>query len=440
MSRKYSAQYLSLIESDMKQSTEDALKQQEYILNSTARYHGNYVKTCLMPKLFSEDEYDYFSEIIDTLYGIFDIIINRYFEDEEYRRCFGFDKRLEELILRCDRRYLKIPIARIDIFYNEETGDFKFCEFNTDGSSAMNEDRELNNSIKNTAVFRKFAGEHEVRTCELFCSWISEMDAMYKERSGGKELENVAIADFIRNASLEEFEVFEECFKKMGYNTKICEISDMVYDGSVLRTGSGMDVRAVYRRAVTSDILRHYDEVSDFIEAVKDGNVLIFGDFFTQIVHNKILYKIIWEKATMDMLSDAQREYVIKHIPRTFRPGSIPKEQILCKKDNWILKPEDSYGSKGIYPGISYSDEEWKDIVENKVDFDSYILQEFHTPYTDYNYILENGKLRREKLYNLTGLYVYNGRLKGIYSRISKDPIISTQYNEMALPTVIVRR
>lgn len=439
MSKKFSKEYLSVIESDMKKSTEDALRQQEYILNSTARYHGNYVRTCYMPKLFSEDEYNRFSEIIDTLYGIFDKIILRYFEDEDYRKKFGFDERLERLILRCDRRYLTIPVARIDIFYNEETGDFKFCEFNTDGSSAMNEDRELNNSIKDTGAFKEYIKRNEVRTCELFYSWISEMELMYKEKSGGTELKNVAIADFTSNASMEEFEVFEQCFKKRGFNAEICEIRDMVYDNGVLKTKSGMEVQAVYRRAVTSDILKHYDEVSDFINAVSDNNVLLFGDFFTQIVHNKILYKIIWEEDTMNMLSELQKEFIIKHVPKTFRPGNIPMERIIGEKDKWILKPEDSYGSKGIYPGISFSDEEWKDIVENKVDFDSYILQEFYTPYADYNYILENGSLYKRKFYNLTGMYVYNGKFTGIYSRISKEPIISTQYNEMALATVIVK-
>lgn len=439
MSRKLSKEYLSVIEKDITASTHEAVRQREYILKSTARYHGNYVKTCYMPKLFSEYEYEYFSEIIDTLYGIFGKIINRYFDDKDYRKSFGFDERLENLILRCDRRYLTVPVARIDIFYDEEKKDFKFCEFNTDGSSAMNEDRELNNSIRDTAEFKEYSGRHSVRTCELFYSWIDEMARMYKEKSGGKELKNVAIADFIENASLEEFEVFKECFKKRGYNTEICEIKDMHYDKNVLRTKTGMEVQAVYRRAVTSDILKHYDEVFDFIAATKDNNVLLFGDFFTQIVHNKVLYKLMWDADTLDMLSDKQKEFIIKHVPRTFKASDISGDKIVCNKDRWILKPEDSYGSKGIYPGISYSDDEWKDIVENKVDFDSYIIQEFYTPYTDYNYILEDGKLHKKKFYNLTGMYVYNGKLTGIYSRISKDPIISTQYNEMALPTVIVK-
>ena len=50
---------------------------------------------------------------------------------------------------------------------------------------------------------------------------------------------------------------------------------------------------AIYRRAVTSDIMKHYEEVGDFIAAVKDNAVCLIGDFRTQIAHNKILYKIL---------------------------------------------------------------------------------------------------------------------------------------------------
>lgn len=128
------------------------------------------------------------------------------------------------------------------------------------------------------------------------------MEKMYAERKGGEKLDNIVIADFLESASMEEFEVFLSCFKDRGYNTEICEIRDMVYDGKNLYTPSGMKVNAIYRRAVTSDIMKHFDEVTAFISAVKDGNVVLFGDFFTQIAHNKILYKLMWEEDTLNML------------------------------------------------------------------------------------------------------------------------------------------
>jgi hypothetical protein len=51
-------------------------------------------------------------------------------------------------------------------------------------------------------------------------------------------------------------------------------------------------------------------------------------------------------------------------------------------------------------------------------------------------YQIENAKYK--KYSNITGMYVYNGKLAGLYSRIAKNSIISTQYSEMSLPTIVV--
>ena len=40
---------------------------------------------------------------------------------------------------------------------------------------------------------------------------------------------------------------------------------------------------------------------------------------------------------------------------------------------------------------------------------------------------------------NMTGLYVYNGEFAGVYSRLSDGRVVSTQYNEKAVPTLFVK-
>ena len=53
-------------------------------------------------------------------------------------------------------------------FLDESTGDVAFCEFNGDGSSGMNENREITHSVEQTATFKEFAKRHHVEACELF--------------------------------------------------------------------------------------------------------------------------------------------------------------------------------------------------------------------------------------------------------------------------------
>ena len=65
-------------------------------------------------------------------------------------------------------------------------------------------------------------------------------------------------------------------------------------------------------------------------------------------------------------------------------------------------------------------------------------MQQFNDPYRLPNIDLLSEDAEWVSTGNLTGLFVYNGRFRGVYSRISFDKMISTQYNEMSLPTIVV--
>ena len=79
-----------------------------------------------------------------------------------------------------------------------------------------------------------------------------------------------------------------------------------------------MQVDSIYRRAVTSDIMKHYEEVGDFIAAVKDNAVCLIGDFRTQIAHNKILYKILHLPQTQVFLTEEENAFLKAHVPMTY--------------------------------------------------------------------------------------------------------------------------
>ncbi|MGN0165432.1 MAG: glutamate-cysteine ligase family protein [Lachnospiraceae bacterium] len=417
----------------------------EYLLSSTAKYHERVVRTLYLPKLFTEKETGKFDTLIHTLYGIFDKVIAEYEKNGEYRKLFGFPEKLEKLILRPLGYGCNVPMARIDIFNNDETGEFKFCEFNTDGTSAMNEDRELNTAFGLSDAYKEFSGKYRLKSFELFDSWVEQVITLYHRYSVNENsLPSVAIVDFLENGTLNEFEIFRQRFEKRGISTRICDIRELDFDGENCYTPDGMKIDVIYRRAVTSDIMAHYDEVQSFLDAVVAEKVCLMGDFRTQIVHNKILFKVLHLKQTMLFLTKKEQMFVKAHVPMTLSLDSITSgdrtelyEDVMNNKNHWIIKPEDSYGSKGVLAGVECTDEVWKTTVKNNMN-GGYILQEFVEPYRLRNIDLLAGNTTWTTTSNLTGLFVYNGQFSGVYSRVSFEKMISTQYNEMSLPTMIV--
>lgn len=412
----------------------------EYMKASTAIHHGEYVRTCYMPKLFTEAVFARFSADIRTLYGILDKVIKAYYRDPAYRALFGFDRRTEELILRADPSISLLPMARIDFFYNEQTGAYKYCEFNTDGTSAMNEDRELNLAQQLSTVYRNFRASHITRTCELFASWVHTLCAVYQRARHTDQLPYVAIVDFMDCGTVNEFEVFQGFFVENGVPAEVCDLRSLQYNAEekVLYGPGGHRIDAIYRRAVTSDILERYDECGPLLAAVRDDAVLLVGDFHTQLVHNKTIFRILHEAQTMAMLTEEERAFVNAHVPltKTFEASDI--DYVLADKDAWILKPLDSYASRGVHAGVECTQEEWEHIVR-ATPLTGYLLQEFYRPYVTENYGLgADGAFGLNRYYNLTGVYVYDGVAQGIYSRVSLSPIISSQYSEKTLPTLLV--
>lgn len=438
--RDIERQYCEGMEKERKKHYDSGQKALEYIKNSTAKYHGRCVRTLYLPKIFEKSDIDNFENLLKVLYGIFDKVIERYLRDAEYRRLFGFDERLEELILLKPLYKTKLPVARIDIFYDEETGAFKFCEFNTDGTSAMNEDRELNNALRLTLAYQRFADMHNVHTFELFDTLARELKGIYDTTQHPVEHPHCGIVDFMDCATENEFMIAAQSLERNGCSAELCEIRELTYDGSALYSPSGRKLDMIYRRAVTCDIMAHYDEVQPFLQAVRDGNVCLLGDFRTQIVHNKIFYQVVQQEETLSMLTEEERVFVKEHFPYTerYQPDLVPAEMLIENQEKWILKPEDSYGSKGVYAGVEYDRREWEELVRKQYG-KHYIAQEFCTPYRSVNIdLMKSSDAEFQEYSNITGLYVYNGTFYGIYSRIAECSVISTQYSEMAVPTIVV--
>lgn len=448
----------------------------EEMRHGTATYKGVPIKFGYLPKYFSEEGFAKLKNDLEQAWRILVRVIEEYLDQADYRAMFGFSRELEEMILRRPAYSTLLPVCRLDIFLNEETGAFKFCEFNADGSSAMNENAELYRTYRNTLLYREMDERYEQEMFELFDSWVETFLGIYADgqkaevpgtdATGKDGLPLVAIVDFLeKGSSAAEFIAFREAFERAGCEAYVAEIRDMRYEGGRLLTGDGHPVDAVYRRAVTSDILAHREEVQPFLQAVRDRKVCLIGDFCTQVVHDKVLFRILHDPRTAAFLSGEDRHFIAEHVPYTamLTREIADREEVRKNRAKWIIKPRDSYGAHGIYPGRLCSDEEWNAQLDLRADTD-YILQEFVTPYrTDNIYFGPahpkavsadsektadaepvKAELAEEPQWqsfsNMTGVYLYGGRVAGIYSRASVTPIISVEGDEHEMTTIVLKK
>ena len=434
----YERELLERMLQNPRQSADDFQNIHRQIAESDLSFRGRCVQTLGVPKIFSADTYRHMTDFTTKCFALFHKVMERYFCDADYRKLFGFPAALEELILLSAGKPPFIPMARVDFFLQEDTEDITLCEINTDGASAMNEDRILGGLLSSHSAFQEYMTDKPHKRFELFDSWAAEFANMYQRMKNSDALPNVVIADFLEKATIHEFERFKESFISRGMQTEICDVRELSYTNGRLRTPSGMEVDAVYRRAVTADIMAEYDNTKPFIQAAKDGAVSLIGEFCTQIIHNKKIFLVLHHETTKSFLTAEEIAFVGNHVPLTLALSdeNIRSGRALEDKDAWIIKPYDSYGSKGVYAGLNYSAEDWAALV-NENTGSNYLMQRFTRPYKTPNIDYRKLSPSVRDYSNITGIFCYNEQPYGVYSRLAEGEIISSQYDEKTVATVL---
>mgnify|MGYP002623388490 CR=1 FL=1 len=441
LKNKVYEEYKNHINAHPDENRAGALAMKAVIEASPLNSNGVLDKTAHVPKIFSPEDIRIFEDIVGTSHRIFVKVIQHYREDEEYRKLFPFSKELEELILLPVPYDSLLPMARFDIFYNEDTGGFKFCEINTDGTAAMSRDLYIRKALELNPAHQEVASRYELKPFELFDSWVEEFLDIYGTYPNKKEAPHIAIADYLENATLADFDIFRERFENAGASCEICDIREMTYTGGTLYSPSGKAIDAIYRRAVTADVMDRFNESKALVDAVRDDAVFMAGSFATQVIHTKWLFYVLHHELTKQILDEAENAFIRAHVPLTveFAPGFISLEEVKLHKDSYIIKPMDAYASKGIYAaGREYDKCEW-DRITGELYNKGYICQEYCRQYMTDNIDFAWGDGKWHPYINMPGLYVYNGRFTGILMRAAcEERIIYAHDNERTLPVFTV--
>ncbi|MGI6104866.1 MAG: carboxylate--amine ligase [Raoultibacter sp.] len=425
---------------------------QSYMRNSTAIVHHEVVKSSFVPRLYNEKTYKTMEAVSEKAHAILEKVMQRYLDDSEYRSVFNLDPRLVDLILLPRGYDALLPFARVDIFLNEDDYSAKFCEFNADGSSGMNEDREIVNSIVRSQAFAEFSKTNQLKPSELFTSWVEEFLSIYKSYAHAVENPQVAICDFLENAVVAEFEIFCKIFADYGVECAICDVRDLRFDGEQLCNKSGGRIDAIWRRSVTNDIIDHWEESQNLIEAVRAEKVALIGSFAGHLVHDKQIFQVLFMEQTRAFLTDDEIKFIEDTIPYTcfLDTSEIDLQQVKDTKDRWIIKPTDHYGADHVYAGRAKTNQEWTELIDrfanSKAGF-PFIVQEYCIPFQTKTLVPDIGIEEKSDLEvstepllynNLSGLYLYNGRFMGVFSRLGPCPTISKDMQGITSATIWV--
>ena len=412
-----------------------------YLVGTNALYHGGPVQWSFVPKIFSRRDLGYLSWIAETMGGIMDKLTRQFAVDAELRAAFGFTPEIEELCLAPVAYDSQIPIARADIFLNEETGDFQFCELNTDGSSGMLVTTEVTRANLRTETGRRFAAAHPLAAFDIYGQCVDAVLGCYREAGGTAEHPVVAAVDYAESIVAEEIEEFGRVFAEHGAELRFTDIRDLRYEDGVLSDSHG-PIDCVWRRVVISEMLEKPCPGADAFKAcVHDGYVPVVGGFRTWPCATKTVFAVLHSPLAERFLTPDELAFVRAHVPETYLLDAESDLMRFSERERWIAKPRDGYNSIGVRAGSDCSEAEWSDVLREMAATGS-TVQAYAPQFSTLN--VEGGVAgigRSPVPYaNMEGLFLFRNKFAGVFTRCGISAVIGEFSGRLNMGCLVVER
>ena len=428
-----------------------------YLARTHAVLHGAPVPWALTPKIFDGPTIALLRDAAETMGRIMDKLTRAFREDEAFRDLFGLDPELARLCCLPTGYECEIPLARVDVFLDEETGDFQFCELNTDGSAGMVTTDEVTRAVRLTPTCAEFERRHpNVRWFDVCESWVDTLLETYRGWQGPAgasahpaEPRYLAIGDYGESViSTDDVDHFVEILQGRGVAASFVDVRDLrvaaTGDGAEALVGPAGPIDCVWRRAVTGELFDKPCAGADALAgAAERGLACVVGGYRTWPVATKTVFSILWGDAAEKYLDPDELAFVRAHVPETITLS--PESDLaryLGRKCDWIVKPADGYGGRGILAGLDADDDQWREAVEAAAAAGD-VIQRYAPQYAT-PLIAGGAPAEGEDLLdatpanNMEGLYLFGGRFAGVFTRSGRANIIEYETSRFNLGCLVV--
>ncbi len=336
----------------------------------------------LRPHFLSREFYNEIAHAAETIAEAEERLTFAALEDNELLKRLDLTE-MEEKLVRYDPGYDKIcNSSRLDTFI--EGREFKFLEYNGETPSGVGDQVQIEKVLEKIPLVKDFLKEHNHWRPKPHQKLLQSLFISYREFGGKKSKPNIAIVDWEGVATEAEFHSLKEYFESNGFPTLIADPFDLEYDGEKLHA-LDFEIDVFYKRVLIHELLEKVEEDHPIIQAYIDGNLCMANSFRVKIPHKKMSFAILTDEKYVNIFTDEQLEIISKHIPwtrkvedakTTFHSEEVDLLELLRKyKDNFLIKPNDDYGGKGIVLGWQVSQNDWEKAIDEALE-DSFVVQE----------------------------------------------------------------
>src|SRR6266702_1762187 len=440
--------YHELLTDELAGESQAKLDDQQQMRGIT--FGGRPLCSVLRPRFMTPEQYRFLQTRVRLLLHAFDKIYYRALEDETFRKHFGLLDWEEELVRHDSVFRAPSPTSRVDTFFVHGRGGLRLTEYNAETPASPAYNDVLAEVFYGLPVMREFLHRYEVRYSPARHSVLNALVDAYQQWAGRREAPRIAILDWREVPSYSEFRMFAEYFKLQGLECIIADPREVEYRNGQLVAGD-FHITLIYKRVLISELVARGGLDHPVVRAVLEGAVCMVNPFRCKILHKKASLAVLSDERNASLFTPEEQEAIEAHIPWTCRVEErqtryrgqtidlIP--YIFEHRENFVLKPNDEYGGKGIVLGWQTDSTSWAQAIQAALT-EPYIVQERVAIPSELYPCLVDGRVELIDLMLDTNPFVFYGDyVDGCLSRLSAEALLNvTADTGSAVATFVVEK
>lgn len=388
--------------------------------------------TCsfLRPHILHRRQYDEIKHAAETIARAFEKVANAALIDPPLMALLCLTP-LEEEMARIDPGYTRLCVtSRLDSYITEN--GFGFLEYNAETPAGVGDQMQLEKLLFDLLPMQAFLAKHRHWLPQPHDALLNSLLQAYREWGGDVDRPNIAIVDWPDVPTSSEFRVLKNYFIARGHDTIITDPTDLTYDGNSL-SADGFRVDILYKRVIIHEFLDRFDPKHPLIRAYKDRKICMVNSFRSKLVHKKSGFAILTDPTYHHLFEQSELELINKHVPWTrllrqtttsFRGTEWDLLSLIYKyKDEFVLKPNDDYGGRGVLLGWEMNAEDWKTALRNALK-EPYVVQErvkgLRTRIPTYS-----DRVFLDQMYVDLNPFLFENKVEGALVRLSAGPLLN---------------
>ena len=346
---------------------------------------GNPIKFYKQPLFLCERETNYFQNLVDKTNSLFEQAYSIILKDRNYLKFLGISPELIDI----KRDLNPVSIFRIDGTILRQNKKFKFLEINSNNPGGLyNADNLERILLENDPVLKALNENYNLLThnrMNAFTKMIINEYDKFKLRTGKNLGDNLLVLGDRKESPIVYSQLLNYLSKNSNFQAYFAyyDSTKINYDRDGSLYFNDKKIAVVNRRVHSRDDLKN---IKMLAKASLKEKVLVLNKFSSSILGMKKFYLLLQEKSFQQKLSQLNVDFIKEYIPKTFdfnNINSISDSYLLNKKNEFVIKINNSEKGDGVFIGENYSNEEWKNLIkefrreQGKLKYSTKIVQEF---------------------------------------------------------------